>query len=449
MGTSIALGSIADRAIKATMYLGVAGIMIGFLKLIILKRFAGIPFRKITIASLTVIIAYNYLSPAFMAGTVTINPTDESARRNLWLLFYLLMLISFLVIWVDAVRQKKIAEKKPPFLQSPVMAYLFALIVLFGSGVHQYTMAYAFTLERVILDYAPAVAVGCLLLIEVLRLSGKQNIAIDVGIASIPGVMTLYAIHDQSVLSSGQWGFGLLCYPPVILACMGAAVTGLAIYRKAYGLYSIVAVYGLGVIWTIGFSPEYPHELNTMVCGIVLITALLVYGLFIRNPYICLSAVVLVCICLSAMDWFSELTKNWQLTELGALAGIFGLGALLLYLIFVKNLHLAVRIFGAILLAAFIYDFLPASLNTRYLILRIVLGLFGTILWIRTKDFLVVSILTIPVFIRIYILTKILASWRHIILGFVALLTGAWISISKRTVRDRACTENKDNPGPD
>ena len=446
VGTSIALGSVADRGVQSAMYLGLAGIGIGSVKMVVLRRFARIPFSVIMTIALTGIIAYNYLGPAFMARSVSVNPSNESARRGLWLLLYVLMLAGFLVVWLDALRQKVSQESKTPFLQSPSMAYLFALIVLFGSGVHQYMMAYAFTLERVVLDYVPVVTVGCLLLIEVLRLSGKRNIVIDTVIVCLPGALIFYAIYNQSVLSSGEWGLGLLCYPPVMLAGIGAAVAGLALYRQSRLLWAVVSVYVLGVIWTTGFSPQYPHDLNTMTCAVVLMAALLIYGFIVRNPYICLSGVIILSLGLPAIDRFSEVTKNWQLTEPGTIAGVFGFGTLILYLVFEKKLHKAVRVFGALLLAAFIFDFLPASMHIRYLIVVIVLGVLLTALWIRTKDIWIISILSIPVFVRLYILTKVLANWRYIILGFVALVTGAYVSLFKRSIKDDMDSEEEDIP---
>ncbi|MEN8127838.1 MAG: hypothetical protein ABFR90_08550 [Planctomycetota bacterium] len=444
VGTSIALGSVADMAVKPALYLGLAGLLLALLKLVLMRRFGRIPFSTISIAAITGVMAYNYFGPALMARSVSLNPSDESARRSLWLLLYLLMLIGFLVVWLDALQQKRSQDSETPFLQSRTMAYLFALIVLFGSGVHQYTMAYAFTLERVSLDYVPVTAMGCLLLIEVLRLSGRRHIIFEVVITCVPGLLILQSIYDQSVLSSGHWGMGLLCYPLVLCAGVGIAVAGLAIIRKSQLLWGVVFAYALGVILTIGFSPEYPHKLNVFSCWVTLVAALLIYGFIVRNTIICFSAIVFLSIGLPLINNFPELMKSWQLTVPGSMGGVCGIGTVCLYLIFGKKLHRAISIAGGILLAAFIYDYLPAVIHVRYLIVLIAMVLLFIAIWIRTKDVVLMSILAIPVLLRAYVLMKALANWRYIILGFAALAAGAWVSIFKRSLKDKVGTEEKE-----
>lgn len=449
VGSSIALGSVADRGIKPAMYLGLAGLIIAFLKFVVLRRFARIPFTLISIVMITIVMAYNYFGPALMARSVASNTSDEDARRGLWLLLYLLMLAASLVIWLDAFRQKRSPDSRTPFLQSPAMVYLFALIVLFGSGVHQYMMAYAFTLERVLLDYVPAVAVGCLILIEVIRLSGKQDDLIDIGIACVPGFLTLLAIYNQSVLSSGKWGPELLSYPPVMLAGIGLAVAALAFFRKSKWLWAVVAAYGMGVIMTVGFSPEYPHQLNIFSCWVVLVTASIIYGLVRRNAFVCFAGLVVLCLGLPDVKNFPELVHGWQLTDIGALSGVLGLGTISLYLIFGRKLHPVLRIAAGLSLAVFIYDYLPAQVHVRYLIVLGAMVLLLAALWFRTKDIWVMLLITVPVFIRGYVLAKALANWRYIILGFAALITGGWVSTLKRSLKTETEAEEQGLHEPD
>lgn len=443
VGSSVALGSVADRAIQSALYLGAAGLVIAFCKVTVLKRFARIPFTVVSIAMLTIVMAYNYFGPALMARSVTMSTTDGNARRGLWLLLYLLMLAAFLVVWIDAFRQKRSLDTQTPFLQSPAMAYLFALILLFGSGVHQYIMAYAFTLERVLLDSVPVVAVGCLILIEVLRLSGKGHIVWTVLITCIPGGLVLMAIDEQSVLSSGQWGPGLVAYPPVLLAGFGVAVTAVAYLRKSGWLWWVAAAYGMGVILTYGFSPEDPYDLNYFGCCLMTSIILLGYGFIKRNPYVCFVGIIVFCIGLPDIKGLPEAVKSWQLSLPGFYAGIIGLGTIALYLIFSKKLHHVISLMGAVTLAIFVYDYLPASFSVRYIIILIGLAVLLGGLWIRTKDLVVMLIIALPVFIRGYVLAKALANWRYIILGFAALITGGWVSTLKKSLKTETETEGQ------
>jgi hypothetical protein len=302
-------------------------------------------------------------------------------------------------------------------------------------------MAYAFTLERVLLDYVPAAAVGCLILIEVLRLSGKGHIVWTIVITCIPGGLVLLAIDEQSVLSSGQWGLGLVAYPPVLLAGFGIAVAAVAYLRKSGGLWWIAAAYGMGVVLTYGFSPEDPYDLNYFGCCLVTSIILLGYGFIKRNPYICFAGIIVFCLGLPDLKGLPEMVKSWHLTEPGFYAGIIGLGTIALYLIFSKKLHQVLSVIGALALAVFVYDYLPASLSARYIIVLIGMVALLVGLWLRTRDVLVMVIITIPLWIRGYVLTKILANWRYIIFGFIALIGGACLSTLKKSLKTETSTE--------
>ena len=260
-----------------------------------MRRLAKIPLKTLSVIGIIAILSYNYLGPAFMARSVSTNPTDESTRRGFWLLLYLFMLGASTIVWIEAVlgEVKEQTAKKIPFLQSPVMVYLLGTIIVAASGVHHYTMAYAFTLERVLLDYVPVVTVICLLIIEILRYADKRLDIAEAGICCIPLAMSLFAIYHKSVLSSSEPGIGLICYPPVMLGAIGIIIAALAVYRKCRMLWFSVFAYGLGVVLTLGFSPEYPHDLNTFACAAMLITVLLVYGLIRWNPYYCLAGIIL------------------------------------------------------------------------------------------------------------------------------------------------------------
>lgn len=438
VGSSIASGSVADRAVKASLYLGAAGIIIALVKIYCLRRLARIPFTGLSILGILAVMAYNYLGPVFMARSVSINATDESVRRSLWLWLYLFMLIGTVIVWIEAVRgtpSKNAGSAKIPFLQSPIMVTIFAAVVIAASGVHQYTMAYAFTLERVLLDYVPVAAMVCLLLIEILRYTGNRLCLVEAGIACLPLGLVLVSIYNKSVLSSGQFGIGLLCYPTVMLAGIGAAVGALAIYRGNRWLWIPVFGYGLGVVLTMGFSPEYPHHVNLTACAAILVLALLIYGLVLRNPYLCLAGVFLLSVGMPFLSRFADFVKAHEISEMGSFAGLFGFGLISLYLIFVGRLDRILRILGAFLLAGFLLDYLPGSMHWRYLATIVGLGLLVFALWIRTKDWIVIGILSAPIFIKAYLLGKQLAAWRYVIVGFLLLAIGAVISLLKRPAK--------------
>jgi hypothetical protein len=451
VGSSIAQGSVADRAIMASLYLGLAGTVMSLVKIDCMRRFARIPFKALSVLGLLAIMACNYLGPVLMARSVSVNAADESVRRSIWLWLYLFLLVGTAVIWLEAMRgnpHKKTGPDRPSFLQSPIMIYLFAAVIAGASGVHQYTMAYAFTLERVLLDYVPIVALVCLLVIEILRYADKRDSLAEAVMACVPLGLVLLAIYHKSVLSSGQFGIGLIAYPPVMLAVIGLAVGVLAVCRRNEWLWVSVFAYGLGVVLTVNYSPEYPHAVNLLTCGAILVTALLVYGLVRQNPYVCVTGVFLLSTGLPFMDRFADFITAHQVTGIGSFAGLCGFGLLVLSLIFVKTLDRLVRVLGAVLLAGFLLNFLPDSLHWRYLIAAAGLGVLITALWLRIRDWVVIAILTGPFLIKAYLLGKQLAAWRYVIAGFLLLGAGAVVSLLKRTGETEKADSKQPSSGP-
>jgi hypothetical protein len=449
VGTSIVQGSVSDLNTAASLFLGLGGIAIAFGKFYFMRRFVKIPFRMLCLAGLGILMVYNYLGPVFLARSIAVDPIHELVRRNQWLLVYVCMLVGAVFVIVEAMRAKP-REKRPenevvPFLQRPVMVYVFALLLVAACGIHQYTMAFIFALERGLGDYLPAVVVGSLLLLEIMRHWGKRFGVAEFVVSCVPFAATMLAIHQKSVIESGQLGLGIMCYPPVILALSGLALAVLALYHRWYPLLAVPILYGLGVILTAGFTPEYPHDLNIHVCVGLLIGVLLVYGIIIRKPYVCLAGIIVLCIGLGFWDDLPSYVESYQLTDIGVIAGVCGLGCMAIYLLFGSQLHKAVRVFGAFCLAVFVFDYLPEYAHWRYMIVFVGMGFIIAILWFRTREVLAMVILCTPFLMKLYILAKHIAHWRFIIMGFMLLVVGAIVSLLKRSLIDQQNQEHELN----
>lgn len=410
-----------------------------------MRWFAGIAFRVLSVLGLGVLITCNYFGPAILARSVLIEPSHESARRGLWWLIGLAMLTGAGLVLIEAMRgkprQQAQSDSRPAFLQTPAMVYFLTLLIVAASGVHQYAMAFTSGLERVLGDYVPITAVGALLILEILRHLGKRFGIIEVVILCVPFAVTMLAIKEKSVLSSGQLGLELLGYPPVILALVGLTIAGLALYHRRYMLLCMTVFYGLGVILTAGFSPEHPYDLNIKASAGTLVALFVVYGLTIRNPYACIAGSIILCVGLGHWDAFSEFSKSYQITRTGGLLGVFGLSSAALCLLFGSRVHKVIRVVGALCLAGFVFDYLSEYTYWRYAIV-----LFGTVLlmaglWFRTRDILVIFILWMPFLVRLYIVAKRIAYWRCVIVGFLLLGAGTITSLFKRRIRDRVGTE--------
>jgi hypothetical protein len=440
VGTSMALGSVTDKGLATCLYIGLVSILVAFGKFHIVRRYVRIPFRVMSLVGLGGLIAINYLGPVLMARSVAIEPAQEPARRDLWLFLWLSMLIAGGCVLIEALREKNPQQKQGndriPFLRTSAMVYVFALIVAIASGVHQYAMAFTFALERVLGDFVPVTTLAAFLSLEISRRWSKRFGVTEIVISFVPLATMLLAIHRKSVLASSEFGPGLIFYPPVWFGLAALAIAALGWYHRWKPLGIVAFAYFLGVILTWGFSPEYPHDLNFYGCIGTLVVAVILYGLFIRNPYVCLAGIIILCSGLSFLDSFSKFAASYKVTEAGGLAGVFGLGSVALYLMFGSRLHKAIRIISALCLAGFMFDYLQDYTHLRYLIILVGTGLLAAGLWFRTRDILVISILLVPSLVRLYILAKRLAHWRFIILSFLLLGAGTVVSLLKRPKRD-------------
>lgn len=449
VGTAMALGVVADRAVTTALYMGLAGILLVVFKLFALRRFARVSLGMWAIAAITGLMAYNYLAPALMARSVSLDAADETARRGVWLLLYSWMLAAAVVFWMQAVRGPSHGSQKTPFLHSPAMACLLGVVLVGASGVHQYAMAYAFTLERVVMDYVPAVTIICLLVIELFRRIGKKLDVPAAMLACFPLVLTFYAIYHKSVLSSAAFGFGWLGYPPAVLAATAVLLSYLALTQRRSLLWLPVAGYLIGIVATFNFMPEYPHRLNFMVAGLALVAGLFIFGLLRRNPYIALAGVLIAAVAVPMSDRFHDLLLSWQLTPFGTMTGVFGLGVTFLAFLFTDTFHRYTRWFGAVCLALFVYDFLPAQMHLKYLVAAAGVALLIILWWMTIRDFLSMAVLAAPLLLRSFTAAQQFAYWRHIVLGFVLLIAGASVSLLKRRTKDAACTPPEQNDKPE
>lgn len=443
VSTSIALGAVGNTG-TGTAAMGLAGIVLCGIKLGLLRRYAKIPFGALTLAGLMILLAANYLGPLLLARMLDAKPEDTPGHRTLWFWVCFVFLVGAGAALIEAVHGRTEDDCKKqhstPFLQQSAMTYLFVLVVLAASGVHLYTMAYSFALPRAMGDYVPLVAVGCLLLMEALRHAGKQSGVLDILLSGAPLAIMLIALHHKSVPATGQFGVQLIAYPPVLLALCGIAFAALGIVHLRPWLLAAVFTYGLGVILTVGYSPLEPYALNYLTCCLLLGVTVFLVGIFLFNPYICLTAAIGAFAAAGYWKGFPAAVQAWGLTQAGGLAGVLGVGVMAILLIFGRQLHGLLRFGGAVCLAIFVYDWLPGAVGWRYAAAVVLIALLAAAVWYRCRDTMVISVLMTPLLGRLYTAAKPLAYWRPVMVGFILLAGGTVVSLLKRKQEDT--TEN-------
>jgi hypothetical protein len=436
VGTSIAQGSVAERSISISLLVAGAGVALAIVKLCCMRRFAGIAFGWLSVSGLAILMAANYIGPAFLARSVSISPAAEQARRELWMFLWVVLLVAGGIVLIESLKRGSEEGRTRPFLQRPAMACVLAFILLAASGVQQYAMAYTFALERLIGDFAPLVTLGALLLMAILRSLGKRFGFIEVITACLPLAAMMWAIESAEVSSSGQWSLGLIAYPPVFFALSGLAMTVVALYKRWYSLLYVVFFYGMGVVLTWGYSRANPHALNISATLWATAISLICYGLTRRNQFPYLAGVITLCVQVTRIASFAAFAKSHALSEMGIIAGIFGIGIMAFYLVFGQRMEKALRMVGTLCLAGFLYDYMPSDIHWRHAIAILGTGSLVAVLWFKYKDAALIAILSVPFLIKLYVVTRCLGYWRAVILGFLLLAAGALASLRKPGPQD-------------
>lgn len=432
VGTSITQGSVADTDIPLALILAGAAVLAAFFKFFLMVRFAKIPFRRLTLIGLGLLVLCNYFGPILLARAVAARATQEAFRRELWMVLWLVILVSAFLVIREALRgPKETTDRSSPFLQSPAMAYLFAFLLLIATGAHQYAMAFTFTLAQAFGDYLPVIAAASILLVELLRQAGKKFGLLDFVLLSLPLAAALLAINEKAVIVSGKLSTALIAYPPVFLALAGLAILVLAMVHGRRSLLYLLFPYLLGVILTMGFSPDHPHDLNGNACFATLVTGLMLYGIIRWKPNFCIAALAILTIGLAFWDKTAAMARYFQTTPAGFTAGIFGLGILGLSLLFGQKIPRMARALGILCFAGFVLDFLPNYWHWNYLFAAVMSLLVAAGFWLRTKDKDLPFLLLVPFIIRSYILSKPWDYWRVIIVGFLLLGLGILASLFK------------------
>lgn len=435
VASSVAAGSVAERNLSGAIMLAVAGTLLGGVKLYTMRQFVRIPFGMLSMAGLLLLLVVNYFGPIGMSRLMVGDAAEEAVRRSRWFLIQLGMLAGIGMVVVEAFKVKAMANvgqgEKAAFLQSPVMVYILSLVLLAASGVHQSAIGYMYALDRAVGDFVPMVAVGTFLVLEIVRRFELRYGFLYAGIACVPLAVMGYAIYDKSVYSTGEVGFDIIAYPPVLFGLVGAGLAVVAVRHRWRGLWYVISGCAFGVILTVGYSPERPWDLNTFACGGVVAGSMMLYGIVTMKQHFCIAAVGLMTLGVAISDSIMSRAVGWQLTEMGVVLGVAGIGFTVLYVIFGEKLHAVARIAGLVCLGAFIYDFLGNELNGRYAVVVAGGGLPAAVLWLRTRDWLGLLIPAAALAGRIYMLAKNMAYWRFVILGFIVLAVGAFVSLKK------------------
>ena len=440
--SGIALTTTSNSDPRSVLLIGACCFGLSMGKVFVLRRFLGVRISPVLWAGLAVVLGWNFLAGARLADATA----AKTIGREQWLVSWLVLLAGGVIVLVDAVLRRPgsgdASGVRVPFLRRPAMGWTFALILLVAAGVHQRALAYVFDVRSDFIDYLPLVSVLSLFSLQLALRLRSEPAYLEAGIAAAPLAAFLLALLEKPVLEKPALAIQLLWYPPVFLGLTGIAVLLMGIRTRCRTLLAVVPFYALGVVLTVTSSSATPGDLHWRLSGALLVSGLFLVGLLRRSVTFCILAVLLGTVGFATTDAFQGFTRFFELTEVGAVLGLMGLGTLVTALL-LGRMSSALLLPAALGIMVCTFDFLPSELGRKDLFAALALLVLALGLRIRLRHWPSIVILCVPIAWRLVVAFTRLTSWRYVVLGFVLLFAGAWVSVrkGKRARREAAGAE--------
>ena len=447
--SGLALTTISNSQPSMVLLIGAGCLALAMGKVWVLRCFVGMDISGVLWAGLAGVLGWNFLVGARLAPIAA-----KTVGKEQWLVSWLVLLSAGVIVVLDAaLRRRETVERtgtRVAFLHRPAMGWIFAMVLLAAAGVHQRALAYVFDVHSTTIDYLPLVSVLAMLGLQLaLHLRSKAGY-LEAGLAAAPLGVFLWMLSAGDVLDKPVVGIQLLWYPPVFLGLTGIAVLVTGMRARSRAIVGVAPFYALGVVLTLTTVNVVPRQLHWELAGALLVAGLMVMGLVRRSVALCLAAVVAGTIGLANTGAFLRFASAWELTQDGAAVGLAGVGTLAVGLA-LGRMHKALMIAGALGVMVCAFDFMPPALGMRNLFAAGVLLAMGAGVWMRLRCRPAAVILVVPIWYRMGTAFTQLSSWRYVLLGFVLLAAGAWVSIrkGKRARREAGVPEARLSKGED
>jgi hypothetical protein len=433
IGTGLTLSTICLTAPNLCLFIGIVCVMLGIGKIEVLRRYIKLRIGWLTFAGLGLVLMWNFLASPLMSRAFVVNDCTDEVRRSQWMLSWMVLLAGAALIAADAVKVKASEYAKQtvsrPFIHTHAMVWILSLIILGGACYHQYASGYMFHIPTGGIDYVPLAALVTILSIELLRSLGKKFGFVEIVLACIPFVLTLWAILEKQVTNIGNVRSDIISHPPVMFAAFGIALCALAYLHKQSRLYYAAILYALGVLLTFNYTTAKPWDLNWELFGGGLFVIAMTVGIIRKEPLACFASVVILAAGLSLTDRLAGFAGAHDMTVGGVVFAIVGIGTIMISLIFGKNTRRVLVVLGAFCVMVAIFDYMPKALQAKDIAISTGSIMMASALWLRTKDFIAAPMLCIPMLPKCVLLWQNMSSWAFVILSFVLLFAGAGASL--------------------
>lgn len=428
VGSGVALTCVSLIGPRPAQIIGGCCLLLALAKLAALCTPLGMALRGWGMASLALLLAWNFLSGPLLA----LHHVAEIVVKGDWMVSWLLLLAG----GVGGCAAAGGAESDPaprPFLHRKQMVYLFALVLWVALVVHQHVQGMVFCIERSVGDYLPALGVAVLLGLCFLRaLRPKMGMA-EYVVALLPLVATLMAVMAGAVAPVGGWR-GLLWRPSIFLLAMGGGLLAVLWRDRSRRMAVLPAAYALGVLLTWGARPGASLLPNLKLMGALLLAALLLYGYLRRMPRLCLAMVTAGVLVLMVSGRLGELARSCHTVTIAFALILWSLGIALMVARLGDECPRPLFVLGALAGTIGSFVLIATGLQVANANDLLLLGLAGVGLLtygLRVRFLPAVLLAILPLAVRGWMLTTRLAAWRFVILSFVLLYVGARLSVRK------------------
>ena len=436
IATGIAIDSIILNHPVIAVAVGTLSVALAASKIWAMNRYISFRLEKLLLISAAILIVWNYYMPAIMAFVTRHAPKDFALLRAVWLTGWLVLLAGAGTMLIHSSRTATAASHTTnrPFFQSTGMAWLFLYILIVAASVHQYALTYIFGFKTCFFDFVPLICVLSLVSIEVMRNYGKKFGQVEYFIAGLPLFIALKASASGAFIETPQLSVGILWYPPVLMGGMATALVGLYIRNKRPQLLYLISAYIFGAILTAGITPN-DAGLNWKLFGIVLVTTLIVLGIIRKNSTLIMSGIVILAFGSGLSLEMENIARSHYLSLQAIAELIAGLGTMLTYLIYRRNLPRWAAVIGAsVLILGIIKLYTDFEPSFYPIISGLLLAGLAAVVLITAHNKSVTAILCLPLLRAIYLSVNRITGWHYVVLSFILLAFGAFISLRKGRV---------------
>jgi hypothetical protein len=437
IGSGIALVTVAGSAPGVAIGIGAACAAVGIFKLAVLKRWVRLPVGWLTLAGLALVVLWGFLAGPILRWVVDGYALMPSVRRGIWLGNLLFLLVAGGICLAGIVRAKlretEDGETPRPFLRTPPMVCLLALVLFAAAGASLYAIGYVFSVRYAWGDFAILVTLETFLLMEAILHAGRRGVLPAAVVSCVPLALVLTGLASNVFFGAPpEWSLELLGHPAFVLAATGALLVWTSFRTHWAGFLVLAGVYAVSAVMTAGFHPGRGEvELNWRLSAGLVGAILFVTGLVLRRAPLCIIAVLLGALGIAVNESFVRSAHDAGLTWIGAVGGMVGAGWLAVFVLFRLDELVPLAVLGAVGVAGCALDFTGGDAGWRDAAALPALAALAVVVCWRGRALLPALTLAAPMAVRGWVLFREMSDWRYVVLSFVLLGVGAWRSSVK------------------